>query len=804
MKIFQKIVTIAALLGGLTTAIQAQVLIGGFQGAGDPTDAGWTDVNGGASITTDTNCAFVSGVVPGYAQSLAISVPSANAGSFGYPSIKLSFSPAQIQAFNTNSWVTFTFSVPTNNAGGYSQIYNLAFNASTYGYNNLSWSTVMETGSTNNDSAGSGPNFYFSAGSAARTQVVTVNYSAITNAIITGGEGYLQMTLQGNQGGGAPISPAWYLNNVVLSTQPFGTAATANIFVVDNFSTNGVGPENPTNLDYYTSTNVYEAGQITNVWWNWFGGAFANTAWNTNQNNPATGTPGALEVDLNWTAGSQFVLWEQGPNNDDYNIPNVSSLTYTSLEMDVKWDPSSVSYLGSQTYSNYGPLRVGERPSSYGQDWLPFANGLANTNIAVGNTNWTHLIVPLNPANSDQNNFQGILIGADTASYAASEFVGPAKLYVDNIEFKGPLTSLKIPAPTLSVQKVTPGLELYAGSIVNTYDRSDLVTVDQNQSWIGGAGYPVSYAFSLLSYPNNNINQTMLELIPVNSLNGNATYGNEYGDYQAGNGLWLVIAPNGGGAVTAAVEWKTNYPNANPGIGTLGTTNYNPNWEPLLITNSTAIGNWLLKFNSATTGSLTPPGGTPQNFTIADPNAASDFANPVIAQFGNQPNSTAGEGLYETWGYIGVTNVEDGNEYEDFTHESSDLLPNEVSGYNTTPSGEFNTANSANQASQIMAIIIRTNADLYAVSWTTPEGLYTNLVTSTNLLLAPATHWVAPTYYSSGADDVAPRGSPEPEGNNLVEIIPADNAATVNGQPGGPIAPNAFFLLTTQPPSSTP
>jgi hypothetical protein len=377
---------------------------------------------------------------------------------------------------------------------------------------------------------------------------------------------------------------------------------------------------------------------------------------------------------------------------------------------------------------------------------------------------------------------------------------------VDNIVFKGPLGTVQIPPPTLSIQQASPGLRIWVGSTGNTYDREDLVTVDQSQSWIGSAAYPVTYSFSLLSYPNNNVGQTMLELIPVNTLNGTVTYGSEYGDYEAGNGLWLVLAPNGGGAVTAAVEWKTNDFANNPGLGSVTATNtdgsqkYNPNWEPLIFTNSTAIGTWTLTFNNTNSGTLTPPGGTAHNFTIADPNVVADFGNPVIAQFGLQPNSAAGEGLYETWGSIGVTNVVDGNEFEDFAHESSDLTLNPNNNYWTTPTGFFNTANSANQNS---SIIIRTNLDMTWVTWTTPAGGY-NLATGTNLLLSPASHWVTPDYYSGGNDNIAPRGNPVLEGPIEVEVISDDNAATVNGQPGGPIAPDAYFVLTTNTPSATP
>jgi len=209
-----------AAIGFAAVSAHAQTVLGSFQGAGDPLNAGWVDVqSGGTPITSSTNASFVAAGVPTYSLSLDMSA-AGHAGSFGYPSLQLQFSPAQIAAFNANSWITFTFSVPAATAGGYSQIYNLALNAPGYGYNNLSWATVQETGNTGADTAGSFPNFYFWNGSPLQTQVVTVNYSSVLAAIEAGGEGYLQMTFQGNQGGGAPTD--MYFNNVELSPLAFG------------------------------------------------------------------------------------------------------------------------------------------------------------------------------------------------------------------------------------------------------------------------------------------------------------------------------------------------------------------------------------------------------------------------------------------------------------------------------------------------------------------------------------------------------------------------------------------------------
>lgn len=227
MKTCTKILTVVAVLALATAAAQAQYVLGSFQGAGDPNNAGWVDPNAaGAAITSSTNASFVAAGVTGYPLSLDMSA-AGHAASFGYPSLELQFSANQIAAFNANSWITFTFSVPsyaTSGAtAGYSQIYNLALNAPGPGYFNLGWANSQTSGDNSATTAGSDPNFYFYSGSPLQTMEVTVNYSSVLSSIIAGGESYLQMTFQGNQGGGAPTD--MYFNNVVLSTAAFGVDA---------------------------------------------------------------------------------------------------------------------------------------------------------------------------------------------------------------------------------------------------------------------------------------------------------------------------------------------------------------------------------------------------------------------------------------------------------------------------------------------------------------------------------------------------------------------------------------------------
>jgi hypothetical protein len=535
---------------------------------------------------------------------------------------------------------------------------------------------------------------------------------------------------------------------------------------VDDFSPSGVGPQNPADYDFYSSSNNYADGQITNVWWNWFGGAFQSLSWDSSvdaSNNPDSGS---MEISLNFSsANSQFVVWDQGAVNNYYAL-NISAETYTNFQCDVRFAPGSASDSGTFGSPIFGHLRFGDRTSSYGQDWF------GAVDIAATNTNWVHVSVNLNYV-TDTNllDIQGFIIGLDE-SYYNLNLNGPSTLWVDNVKFVGPTAVVAPPPPVLGVQKAVPALRIFAGSTANTYDREELATVDNNQSWIGGT-YPVSYSFTLLDYPSD-IDQTHIFLVPVNTSGqanmGNAGTANEYIEYQASNTLWMVINPVAAGVV-ASVQWKTNLPNANPNITAVS------------VTNSTAIGKWTLTFSNATSGALTAPGAAPVPFTIADPNVTTDFADPLVTYFGLQPNSTAGEGQYEDWASISVSGVAGTDENDDFTTDSS-----------------FNSngiwANNSAQASSLQLV---TSSTPYWVNWTLPANGF-GLGTAESVLGNTNTvdPWMLPEYYNSYNDGPNLPGAAT-QGSKTWVLIPATCLPTVDGSQGGVPAQTGFFKLFNPP-----
>lgn len=553
-------------------------------------------------------------------------------------------------------------------------------------------------------------------------------------------------------------------------------------FVIDQFNPLSYGPTN-----IYVGTNDYSLGQITNIWGNWFGSAFTNLVWDSTsdaQNNPHSGA-----MMITGFFPGQYCVTNLGTAAKGLGIvpPITNGYALQNFQCDVRFDPSSCVTSNGNT-AIYGHLQFGVPIGTTGQDVI------GSLEVAVGNTNWVHVNIPLSEA-SDANlaNITGVFFKIDGNYYTHSALNGTNILWVDNIQ----ITALSgapsaPPAPVAAIQKAIPALRIFAGSIVNSYDRAEVATTDGSQSWIGGS-YPVSYSFTLLSYPNNNINQTHIFLVPTSAslLNGNAVYGNEYIEYQAANALWLDLQPNGAGRVTASVLWKTNAQNANP------------NQTALVFTNSTAIGTWTLTFTDANHGSVTAPGTTvtptnasPVPFTITNGTVATDFANPLVAYFGLQPNSSAGEGLYEDWASIQVTGVAGIQEHEDFTKEGGDFDPTA----HTSPSGQFRNDSSAKSGlgsgalSVYPVFIVRINLDQYWVNWTLPAINFA-LGTTTNLLQTPP--WINPAYYSGYFDETAPRGNPAQLGTKDWVLLPSDDLPTVDGSQNGVPAPRAFFQAAT-------
>jgi hypothetical protein len=218
MKTSRILATCAALLGGLSLA-QADFQLGSWQSS---TAEGWIDHGNQASITDPANAAkysFAAGSVSGYGQSLKITQAGWNQGL----RLNLESIGGGRQAFLDNNLLSFTFSVPSAaEAGGvtagYSQIANIAINATGYGFKDQGWANATATGDTGNNQSGM-PNFYFWSSAGRQSQRVTLDYSSALSDptfTATAESGWIQLIFASNTGGGAP--DYFFINDVVLSS----------------------------------------------------------------------------------------------------------------------------------------------------------------------------------------------------------------------------------------------------------------------------------------------------------------------------------------------------------------------------------------------------------------------------------------------------------------------------------------------------------------------------------------------------------------------------------------------------------
>ena len=580
----------------------------------------------------------------------------------------------------------------------------------------------------------------------AASQVVTWNYSSFKPSLtnIT----FVQLVFVFQTSGPTNL----YINNVTISGTPTPT------IIVDQF--------NPTN-NAFAGTNIYAAGNITNVWADWFGGALSNIVWDPTMDAQSNANSGSMKIIANFgtnfveTTPNQFTVFNLGPGFSfpGINPPITNGLGLLNFQCDVFFAPGSPTMVdGSGT--NYGQLRFGVPTASFGQDFFT-----PPVEYNVTNTGWVHVNIPLNAA-LDPNllNITTVLVSMDGGSFGNLQ--GTTTLWVDNIQF-GFTNLLIIPPTVMHISQPIPAMRLFAGS-GGQFDRQEVATADSSQSWIGGS-FPVNYSFTIKNLPGS-IGQTHIFLIPVGSIpSGSTPYSNNGIDFAATNGLWLTINP-GATNVTAIVSWKTNMPGSNP---------YQNGVVALTITNATGAGTWTLTFNSANTGTLTAPGGSPAAFTIADPNVATDFANPLVAYFGLQANASPQPGTFEDWASISVHGVSGVNENEDFTKEPDGNLP----------SAWMNMC----AATGDLVIVSTNDLPAYWLNWNLPAtGL--SLGSSTNL---PASQWINPAFYNDYNDVTAPRVIPATFGPNIWVLLPFDDLPTKDGSMHGPLAPNSFFELST-------
>jgi hypothetical protein len=321
--------------------------------------------------------------------------------------------------------------------------------------------------------------------------------------------------------------------------------------------------------------------------------------------------------------------------------------------------------------------------------------------------------------------------------------------------------------PTMAIAPANPALRVFDQDFTATYNQEGFGTMDTNQSWVDVATpeNPVSYSVTIADFDTVDNYTLYLQFCQ------GASPGNPYGVYFGTNALVWSITHLASG-FTTAVNWKTNAP----------TGNENNNALSLTTTSTNGRGTWTLFFTNSTDGTVIAPDGTSGAFSL-DPTVATNFSNPLTIDFGTAPNNANGFGQFIDFRRIAITNVIDGNEYDDFTQDES---------LNTNL---WNTGFSLNNnPPSVIQIPPGVN---YWVNWGFPDegyglGTKASLNGGTNL-------WFSPDYYGNGLfTNTTPTLM---GGTRRWTLIPAGCFPTVDGTQGGTPSTTGFFRLLNPPPT---
>lgn len=190
-------------------------------------------------------------------------------------------------------------------------------------------------------------------------------------------------------------------------------------------TTHLVDPFNSSGADGFN----YGAGQIENVWTNWFGTAFESLVWDPSSDANSNAMSGSMKITADFTSSdNQFEVYD----NINGITPPIDGLLCTNFQCDVRFAAGSASgfFNGQQSF---GYLQFGVATYTFGQDYFNTA-----VNVPITNTNWVHVSIPINPG-ADLNLVQipDVLIHIYGPNYNPA-LSGPTTFWVDNVAFTGP------------------------------------------------------------------------------------------------------------------------------------------------------------------------------------------------------------------------------------------------------------------------------------------------------------------------------------------------------------------------------
>jgi hypothetical protein len=338
---------------------------------------------------------------------------------------------------------------------------------------------------------------------------------------------------------------------------------------------------------------------------------------------------GSLRFNFPFTGagGEQFMTF--GTLHDQWGWDNTTVINvvgnYKNLTLDFKLDPATLPNVNG----NFGTLTFGLVTSDWGQIKV------ADYSVPASTTSWTHLSFPIDQTMANLEKVTGYYI----YMWSGSDFTSAMMFNVDNIYLE-PSNEPPPAPPTMSVEKATPGLNLIAAG-TGPWDRQNIRTVNPAYSWCGKGSNPVSYSFTITSYPGTNYAgfelHNYLTPVPYDPVNGIGTIdNNSSADWNQTNCVFMDLENQADGSASWVFRWKTNaIPDGN---GTYFS-------DPLATLSEPAgiVGTWSLSFKNDTNVTMTSPSGLTTNFVFSSDKLAGyvdaqGAALPLYYYIGIKPN----------------------------------------------------------------------------------------------------------------------------------------------------------------------
>ncbi len=567
--------------------------------------------------------------------------------------------------------------------------------------------------------------------------------------------------------------------------------------VVAAFPTGTQGQPTGGSYQGYNMSVPYGAGTIV-----WDGVTFDAADGSTGSAYITANFSGANNTDVLVSMGPGYNNWyyENGQNCPGFLTGTADFSQYHAVQFDILYDTNSALTIGQfNTGSNW--------PSSYlnaglGPDYMAtnsyFTDGV-NVEMFTGSGGTTVFLGTFKIPTSASNGWQtvtmpysdtigGLSSGAGLwfqGSFGGGSGIngGPynASFWIDNVVLVA--NAVSNPPPKVSIAPAVQGLNLFTGSALN--NRESLENTNYNFSWVG-ASSPVSYSFTLSSYPIPVADQVQNHIFLIPSP---ATNSGSAPDYTEPNVIFLDLESTATGGASFMFRYKTNQPNGNTmiyGSGTLAA----------IQSPTGGVGTWTVTFNNNTNVTMTGPGGASTNFSIPDASGATSslFASNVVLFYGTQANSVTAENDHTVTSDFNVTGLGSANFDDNFVADA----------------GTLNTNIWIVNAAIPQSVRMVGPGNPYYVSWTLPASGFSLAATPS---LSGNIVWSAPASYGpflTGSTETQLISTSDlPAGNSaffamikrnfsqLLVLLPGEASApgTVTGKSGAPTAQNTTGLV---------